>query len=55
MNDRKRAEDVLVSAKDVVKSLEEADIAQTKARNAIKLSNEDIALARADLEQVMKN
>lgn len=52
---RKRADDVLQSAKQVVQSLDEADAAQTKARNAIKLSNEDISLARADLEQVELN
>lgn len=50
---RQRADEVLESAKKVVQSLEEADAAQTKARNAIKLSNEDISLARADLEQVI--
>lgn len=52
LSNRERADEVLKSAKNVVQSLEEADAAQTKARNAIKLSNEDIALARADLEQV---
>lgn len=52
---RKRADDVLEAAKKVVQSLDEADAAQNKARNAIKLSNEDISLARADLEQVIIN
>lgn len=41
------------SAKKVVQALDDADAAQNKARNAIKLSNEDISLARADLEQVI--
>lgn len=36
----------------MIESLNEADAAQNKAKEAIKKSNEDIELARADLEQV---
>lgn len=50
---RKRADDVLESAKKVVQALDDADAAQGKAREAIQKSNEDIALARADLDQVI--
>lgn len=49
---RKRAENVLKSAKDVVQSLDEASAAQIKAEEAIKQSTEDISLARADLDEV---
>lgn len=47
-----RAENVLKKAQELKKSLDEADIAQQKARDAIEQANEDIALARADLEKV---
>lgn len=39
-------------AKDLVNSLDEADDAQKKAKEAIQQANDDIALARADLELV---
>lgn len=38
----------------MVKALDEADEAQEKAKNAIAQANEDIALAKADLEKVCK-
>lgn len=41
-------------AQELKKSLDEADVAQQKARDAIEQANEDIALARADLEKVNK-
>lgn len=47
-----RAENVLKSAKDLVQSLDEADVAQQKAKDAIRQANEDISLARSDLEKV---
>lgn len=47
-----RAESVLKQAQELKKSLDEADIAQQRARDAIQQANEDIALARADLEKV---
>lgn len=39
-------------AQDLVESLDEADLAQQKAREAIKQASEDISLAKADLEKV---
>lgn len=39
-------------AKDLVNSLDDADKAQKKAKEAIQQANDDIALARADLELV---
>lgn len=47
-----RAGNVLTSAQDLVKSLNEADEAQQKAKEAIKQANEDISLAKSDLEKV---
>lgn len=47
-----RSGNVLSQAKDLVKALEEADEAQQKAKDAIKQANEDISLARDDLEKV---
>lgn len=47
-----RALNVLNSAKDLVQSLDEADNAQKKAKSAIEQANDDIASARADLEEV---
>lgn len=47
-----RAHKVLNSAKDLVQSLDEADNAQKKAKAAIEQANDDIASARADLEEV---
>lgn len=49
-----RAEAAYKEAQELKKSLDEADIAQQKARDAIKQANEDISLARADLEKVNK-
>lgn len=49
-----RAEKALKQAQELKKSLDEADVAQQKARDAIEQANEDIALARADLEKVKK-
>lgn len=49
-----RAENVFKQAQELVESLDEADIAQQKAKDAIKQANEDISLARADLEKVNK-
>lgn len=40
-------------AEEVVKDLNDAEEAQTKARVAIKQANEDIDLAKIDLEQVI--
>lgn len=47
-----RAENVYKQAQELVKSLDEADIAQQRAKDAIEQANEDIALAKADLEKV---
>lgn len=47
-----RADKVLEDAQNLVKSLDEAQDAQTKATAAIGQANEDIALAKADLEKV---
>lgn len=49
---RKRADDVLEKAKQVVQALTDADVAQEKAKLAIKKATEDISLAADDLEQV---
>ena len=43
----------MTQAKELRKSLEEADVAQQKAKDAIKQANEDIALAKDDLEKVL--
>lgn len=43
---------MLKQAQELVKALDEADEAQQKAKDAIKQANEDISLARADLEKV---
>lgn len=43
---------MLERAKDVVKALDEAEDAQIKAREAIKKANDDIEMARSDLEEV---
>lgn len=43
---------MLEQAHNLVKSLDEADEAQEKAKAAIEQANEDIALAKADLEKV---
>lgn len=48
-----RAENVLKSAKELIQSLDEADVAQQKAKDAIRQANEDISLARSDLEKVI--
>lgn len=45
---------MLEQAHNLVKSLDEADEAQEKAKTAIEQANEDIALAKADLEKVCK-
>ena len=42
-------------AQELKTSLDEADIAQQKAKDAIAQANEDISLARADLEKVNLN
>lgn len=47
-----RALKVLNSAKEMVKSLEEADEAQKKAKQAIAQANDDITSAKNDLEEV---
>lgn len=51
---RERADQVLETAKEVVKALSDADAAQEKAQNAIIKANTDISLAKDDLEQVNK-
>lgn len=47
-----RAENAYKQAQELVKSLDEADLAQQRAKDAIKQANEDISLAKSDLEQV---
>lgn len=42
------------AVQDLVNSLNEADEAQQKAKEAIKQSNEDIELAKSDLEKVIQ-
>ena len=53
-SNRIQAEAVLETAKNVSKALEEADVAQTKALQAISTASSDISLAHDDLAEVYK-
>lgn len=50
-----RADKVFEQAESLVKSLDDAEEAQEKAKTAIHQAHEDIALAKADLEKVHRS
>lgn len=54
-NCSERADNVLQQAKKLKESLDEADVAQQKAKDAIKQANENIEMAREDLSKVKKS